>query len=533
MTLRGSIAAFPLETIVQLLAATAKTGQLEIRSAAERGTLGFAEGRLVSAASGDDGGDSALGAVFALSEGEFEFIGWNEAPAANLSGDLNELLDRAVVQRDKIAGDRAIIANDRMRFALSDRAAASGEVRLSADQWKALLAVNGERDVNGIAAHLGTGRFATLAMLADLVRAGIVELREAPAEPEPPTTGTKMARDDRSDAPAAPDAPAAAEPARSWSAPVAPTEPRSWDRPAAPERPSWDRPAEPERPSWDRPAEPERPAWDRPTEPERPSWDGPAETARDWGTPTAPDAPAAPAAWEAADPVPASAPRTESAPPALDERLAALSSLPDQPSGPVAARPSAAVAPPAEPPAAEARAVEPPARDAERPAVDAPSELPADAPRRKGGLFAGLFKRDEPAGASRETGGVAPAAESRIAALAALANGLLDEYGNGQYGKGRIDDRMANLLLRADEQADPIDRALPVTGDRIDVAALEHAGLNDRQVAPYLALLVSQIYEDAGRAFGHDRARRGYKSVHQKVVGDAATLGSDLRLPRV
>lgn len=29
MTLRGSVASFPLETIVQLLAATAKTGQLE------------------------------------------------------------------------------------------------------------------------------------------------------------------------------------------------------------------------------------------------------------------------------------------------------------------------------------------------------------------------------------------------------------------------------------------------------------------------------------------------------------------------
>jgi len=63
VTLRGSVASFPLETIVQLIAATAKTGQLEVRGGGESGTLGFADGRLVSALSGDDQGDAALGAL--------------------------------------------------------------------------------------------------------------------------------------------------------------------------------------------------------------------------------------------------------------------------------------------------------------------------------------------------------------------------------------------------------------------------------------------------------------------------------------
>ena len=190
MTLRGSVASFPLETIVQLLAATAKTGQLEVRAGAESGTLGFAEGRLVSAVSGDDAGDTALGAVFTLADGDFEFVPWGEPPDANLAGDLNQLLDRAVVQRDKLVSDRTLIADDRVRFALSDRAAAQGEVRLSAEQWRALLAVNGERDLPAIAQQLRLGRLATLAMLADLVRAGIIEVREAPPEAPPPTSGS-------------------------------------------------------------------------------------------------------------------------------------------------------------------------------------------------------------------------------------------------------------------------------------------------------------------------------------------------------
>src|SRR5687767_7815306 len=185
MTLRGSVASFPLETVVQLLAATAKTGQLEVRSGRESGTLGFAEGRLVSAVTGDDSGDAALGAVFTMSDGDFEFVPWGDPPDANLAGDLSQLLDRAIVQRDKIVADRQVISDDRLRFGLSDRAAAQGEVRLSAEQWRALLAVNGERDLLGIAQTLRLGRLATLAMLADLVRAGIVEVREAP--PEPPS----------------------------------------------------------------------------------------------------------------------------------------------------------------------------------------------------------------------------------------------------------------------------------------------------------------------------------------------------------
>nr|MBA3376620.1 DUF4388 domain-containing protein [Actinomycetota bacterium] len=184
MTLRGSVASFPLETIVQLIAATAKTGQLEIRSGGESGTIGFADGRLVSAMSGDDSGDLALGAVFALADGEFEFIPWDDPPAANLTGDLNQLLDRAVVQRDRIVGDRELIPDDRMRFAMSDRAAAQGEVRLSAEQWRTLLAVNGARDLRAIAEQLSFGRLGTLVALADLVRSGIID---ASAPPEPPS----------------------------------------------------------------------------------------------------------------------------------------------------------------------------------------------------------------------------------------------------------------------------------------------------------------------------------------------------------
>jgi hypothetical protein len=267
------------------------------------------------------------------------------------------------------------------------------------------------------------------------------------------------------------------------------------------------------------------------------SWEQPAPTApQDWERP-APvreqraqpetdlreDLAAALDARMAAMPVPAEpeaapAPPPIDIPPAQDERLAAL--------GGVFAPADAA-------PAAEAASA-PPMPHEER--INewsrlAPSVMaePA-AEKEKKGLF-GFLKRDEPAHADQAQSAapdVATAvAPGRAGQLASLANAMLTEYNGGQYGKARLDDRMANLLMRVDEQADPIDRPLPIIDDRIDAQALDRENVPEQQALPYLAILVSQIYEDAERAFGKDRAKRGYKAAQHQVFGsDASALSA-------
>jgi hypothetical protein len=155
------------------------------------------------------------------------------------------------------------------------------------------------------------------------------------------------------------------------------------------------------------------------------------------------------------------------------------------------------------------------------------------AEKEKKGLF-GFLKREEPA---RPSDPVEPAASDALTAtavaggragqLASLANAMLSEYNGGQYGKAHLDDRMANLLMRVDEQADPIDRPLPVVDDRIDSQALDRENVPEQQALPYLAILVSQIYEDAERTFGKDKAKRGYKAAQHQVFGaDASALSA-------
>jgi hypothetical protein len=300
------------------------------------------------------------------------------------------------------------------------------------------------------------------------------------------------------------------------------------------------------------PTEAEAPA---PAEPPVSSWTPPAATSG-WGSPTQP----APAAerW--------------SAPPAAEPAMPAATDDPwgTEPS-PAPAPSSGSWAPPALAPALENESWVAPAQSQQTwsaPAggttaadpwgnsagVDQRSEAlripergnppveewsaPAAPPeKKKRGLFG--FGREKPlpppvVGTPLPTAGVVG---SRVGMIAALANALLAEYNNGQYGKGRIEERIANLLMRVDEQADPIDRPLPIVDDRIDIEALEREQLADSQALPYLALLVTTIHADAEKAFGKDKAKKGYKAAQKSVLlGDASALSSPElagKLPRV
>ncbi len=474
MSLRGTLEHFPLETVVQLLASTSKTGQLEVRPEdqdGQGGALGFSDGRLVAASSGSDVGEDALGVVFSADRGEFEFIPWREAPVENLKGDLNSLLDRALHERDRMVAVREVVPRDNMRFRLSDRAAQKDNITLNSTQWRTLLAVNGERDVRAIADALGTARIPTLGLLADLVRAGMIDGVEAPPVPA---------------AHLDPDEP----PRREQLASRTP-DPRSAPAPVAPAGDGWAPPA----------ADPEANT-------------APASTA------------------EGRSPPGSTAEKPASAAgPAPDERLAAVTGAFGAPD---TAPPPAAWQPPPQPQASAPTAPEQEDENGGGPRmtpVGGRWTIPPPEPEKRRGLF-GFLRREDLADAPRPVG----ATGGRNAQMASFANALLAEYNNGQYGKPGIDDRIANLLMRVDEQADPIDRPLPIVDDRIDVATLEREAPPEQQLAPYLAVLVNQIYEDAERAFGRDKARRGYRAAQQQVFGgDTSTLAApDLasRLPK-
>jgi hypothetical protein len=573
VTLRGSTSDFPLESVIGLLAGTSKTGELQVRGDSKVGALGFASGRLVAAVMEGEGGENALGAIFAISQAEFEFTPWESAPEANLEGgDLVSLLKRAAEARDRISNIRTSIPDDRMRFRLSEKAADQGAVTFTPDRWRALLAVNGERDVAAIAEQLRLGKMQTLSLLSGLVKDGVIEAL-------PPADNRSSEARSAFSAPEPSAQPEPAPPA--WSPPPAAEETHApkQDWSSGGSTPAWQEsePAKEERTQPAQDSSTSAPDWtakeaEAPKESAAPPpevrEDLQAEIAQRMGGFTAPPEPPPPAA---------------DVPPAVDDRLSSLSGLfapgpaantpaqsaPQTPEAkpkendwwrapgggapPAQARPTSG--PPAEswmtaPPAskeAPANAWAPTAKPKEPPpnanpwGGPAPQEAPAketadaradewapppmaapetaaEKDKKKSGGFLGRFRKEEtPTPIAR----IEPAAAgaSKTGKLASLSNALLMEYNSGGYGKGKIETRLSNLLMRVDEQADPIDRPLPVVDDLIDAAALEREGFDEQQAVPYLATLVRQIYEDAERAFGKDKAKKGYKAAQQQVFG--------------
>ena len=564
--LRGTTSEFPLETILQLLAHTRKTGRLEVRSDHERSMLGFDDGRLASATSEEESGDLALGATFAIASARFEFVPMDDAPEANLTGSLDELLDRAAETRDRIAVIRGLVPDERARFKLSDRATRQDEIRLTPEEWRALLAINGERDVAAIAERLRMRRLPTMVVLADLIEGGLVDVlapafeEPLPAFEEPSAQAVSEAQAAEIQAEAPTEEPLAETPLDREPAPddrfsaitsvVGPAEPAPppgvWPPPEPPEptpevppvwdasTPAWEPPtAEPAAPTWEQPAE-GGPPWEPPAE-ELPSEEAAAEPEAyadprlaAFGAPPQAQRPEEPEAY--AEPEPQPEPEPE---PYVDPRLAAFGAPPAEP---------AAEAPTWTTPAAETIsepepvAEEPVASDLVvdlgapvEPAVEAPpSYVPPAEPEKKKSLFGGLF------GGGRRSAAAAPAAaaaatpiagaRSRPGQLALFVNELLAGYNSGKYGKGRVDDRMVSLLMRVDEQADPIDRTIPVRNDRLDVAAIDGAGVPERQALPYLATLTRLVYEDAERAFGKDKAKRGFRDTRERLFGKDLAL---------
>lgn len=116
------------------------------------------------------------------------------------------------------------------------------------------------------------------------------------------------------------------------------------------------------------------------------------------------------------------------------------------------------------------------------------------------------------------------------ARLAAFANELAAEFLRaaevqeeltGENGALAFFSRSLASRLEGLYAAQPIGRRLPLRGDAVDVSALE--GQDDRagDVLPYLAMLVRELRDDAERAWGRDEGRQLYRSVVDRVFGNA------------
>ncbi|HYY53843.1 MAG TPA: DUF4388 domain-containing protein [Candidatus Dormibacteraeota bacterium] len=580
MALAGSLVDFPLEGVLRLLESARKTGVLEVAVDGDVGTLEISEGNLTAARYGDDVGDAALGAIFGMQEGSFAFRA-SPTGTPNLAGSIDAILARAIEERQRMLAIREAIPDDRMRFKHSERATSGGPITIAPEHWRVLMKIDGRRDVAALAETLNQGRVTTLRQLHELLEAGLVDALEPSAAPEPPPAPPPPTRATWSAPASAPEPPRAVymppetpEPIiekPTLPPPVVETPPPAREVFEAPRAPA---PEPPPAPVFQAPPPPPPPApavetpspnfWE--TQPPKTSsedlstlmqerlaamqqhqpassspedfWQRMQSQAAAPAPPAPPPAPVAPPVVEESAPAPA---RISSAAD-TDHRLAALFGRAE---APVAPPPQQAPepAPPQTTPRVAPVAEEPVAShylppDTTAPILEVDAAAPPPKEEKKRGLLGGLFgaKKDAAPGAVSPEPTTFLTATANAASspgrLASFANALMTEYNSGQYGKQRLDERMNVRLRLVDEQADPLDRMLPLQDDRLDVGAIDRDFAGE-QTSPYLATLVRQIYEDAERLFGKDKAKKGYRAAIRNGLGGDETVLRDRSIVEV
>ncbi|MCU1677161.1 MAG: hypothetical protein JWM93_1919 [Frankiales bacterium] len=234
MRLEGSLDAFSLPDIFQLLSFTKKTGALHLRRAEVHGVVYFAAGSVTGAVSDDAhqalgrrligsgrvegaavsaavdrvvNGGGGLGLVRALSEAGsveenvlrevlaeqivdsvFDLLRWPDGDFAFAVDDANpddiglalpvdELVAEARRRIDYWAQISQVVPSRDAVLALAP--APANDPAVSRDEWRLLGLVDGRRSVNDLVAVTGKGEYALVAALAALVERGLLVLASA------------------------------------------------------------------------------------------------------------------------------------------------------------------------------------------------------------------------------------------------------------------------------------------------------------------------------------------------------------------
>jgi hypothetical protein len=177
LALQGTLDTFALPDVLRLLAATAKTGCLQIDGDRGRGVVWVAEGRIL-AASADRAQEAPLDeVVFELlryATGSFRFA--VDAAAAGVEGDGDDIeaaLLRAMALLDEWHALEPVVPSMSHGVVLVDELPRE-HVTIDADTWRVLATVASGRSVGELAHDLGVGELEVSRLVYSMVQLGVV-----------------------------------------------------------------------------------------------------------------------------------------------------------------------------------------------------------------------------------------------------------------------------------------------------------------------------------------------------------------------
>lgn len=148
-----------------------KSGTLEIHAPGLTGSVGFAGGRVVSAHVGSVHGDSALGILVTLDEGDWKFT---PGPAAgSQQGTTSEQLDRAVAAAQAIAEASEGLPSEGTTIPIDADRVSELEESFSESEWDLVTAVMNSASLRSLVVARGGDPIATYGALRQLASRGV------------------------------------------------------------------------------------------------------------------------------------------------------------------------------------------------------------------------------------------------------------------------------------------------------------------------------------------------------------------------
>lgn len=177
MAFQGSLKELPLPDVIQLVAASEKTGVFLIQNAGAEGRIYLRRGKIVHAEAGNALGEEAVYAMATWIGGDFRFDAGDAPEAESINKSNTELLIEAARRMDEWRILEKKIPSTRMvpTFTPPDR---EGGVSFNPKEWRVVQKIDGRRDIDEIAAVLEESSLDTGKVLYSLITSGIVELNE-------------------------------------------------------------------------------------------------------------------------------------------------------------------------------------------------------------------------------------------------------------------------------------------------------------------------------------------------------------------
>lgn len=184
MALQGTLDTFALADVLRLLAATAKTGRLQVSGDRGDGELWLADGAVVGGMTAAAGEAASADVAFELlrhQEGSFEFVGDDTTGDGREPQPVDAVIEQAEAKLDDWHAVEAVVPSLHCSVVLAEQLR-DDEIVLGRDRWRTLVAVGEGRTVGAVAEWLELGEIDGSKAVRDLVEAGLA-IVGAPTEP--------------------------------------------------------------------------------------------------------------------------------------------------------------------------------------------------------------------------------------------------------------------------------------------------------------------------------------------------------------